>query len=317
MVIDLLCFVVEADHIHFMGDAAHLEGEPAPHMLALQLVAGGSPGGGPAGVGQLHLHGRVGHLGERRQFGPRRAGHSRTSRITSSHEAASRCSRVRWRMLLSCWAANSWANCRPVLPTAGFGHKNALSRDQDRPLVQVAQAGGEPIRLGAKGEPAIQTQSALRGRRVPAPLMPRRPPAKGETGAVIATCDSRRPSNSLGFAARLEAPLDLHIHPSPGTQTRSAHATGSHSAGRLFCVVEDGDHFRGGIDFHAVATCTSWPADHSRRSRSVDPRRSEDCSAPYQPSSRTNRRAWDRRVPRRPPVQGCFAGSVGQCSSIW
>lgn len=164
------------------------------------------------------------------------AGHvdSLTWRMTSSHEAASRCSRVSLQMLLRFLATSSAANCRAVFPLPAFvtktpccgirtGPSSKLRRRTVNPafLVQTVIRLSKPGRLlGAYNNGTTTPRLALlvlwkrtvpfssdesrdgppliRDCQTPAPVtaVPLSP-TNGEMGPIIAMYDSRWPSKSV------------------------------------------------------------------------------------------------------------------------
>ena len=86
-------------------------------------------------------------------------------------------------------------------------------------------------------------------------------------GADQAQIRFEPPVNVGLFGSGLKSPFNLHVHPFPGPDRRADQPNARHgrlaSAGRLFVLAEDGDHFRGG-------TSPVPAADHGRNLRDAD-----------------------------------------------
>ena len=127
MLVDLVGLFVQAHHVHFMGDAAHLEGKSAPHVLALST--GTRP---PARHRSSAASGTCTCMGGSSTFGnggrgvPAGQVDSLTSRMTSSQEAASRCSRVSLANAFEVLGRQFRGELPGGFPAAGLRHENAV-----------------------------------------------------------------------------------------------------------------------------------------------------------------------------------------------
>ena len=143
VVIDLVGMVVQADQLHGMGHLSHLEGKIAPHVLASQLVGGRAPHADPARVRDVNVHGRFRRGRERRQ-----------GRVIGAAPEADLADGLLPRSSLTVFA-HHLAHALEIpgclfsgeglagLATAGLGHKQAMAWQQDRALLQIAQADGD------------------------------------------------------------------------------------------------------------------------------------------------------------------------------
>ena len=198
---------------------------------------------------------------------------SLTSRISSSQEAASGCSRAIWQSPSSFLSASSLVNCRASLPAAGLRYENTVLRHVNRPVVQIADTKRETRLSTPNGDPAVQawatvgsiqerhnnsTPGIARGPRSP-PLSACHPRAlvlrQGRHRPDLCHIRLQPPSNSLFSVPdwkphSISTSIRFHV-PMFGPTTRMA-GTGGLTPD-FSSVAEHRDHFRSRRDAGAIS----------------------------------------------------------------